>query len=825
MIERQTTALWCMLLTVLTLTACHDDEDMAVPAGTDWTVSVVGSTGSDIVFSRLASFERLVVDIDGYDAERDGAVVVSSTADWLTVLSDTLSTDSIVVLTTTTNDDAARRSASLVFTAEKNRECSASLTVNQLSESDLNTNSGDARSVLYVGYGYDIYAALDNPMSVRTKRPILDIGNLRANSGIFNFEAIHDSRLSTINTRTYSASTLEELSRTLTGTSSNADVEIAGSLQTCMRTLTAASEVKVSEQNVGYGVLTKTVASRVIDKGVLTFLLHYDTEEGIENSNRLSLSYEFKQLLNTIRKKRGDDRRQAVTNLLLEYGTHIVVQADLGGKLDYTFTMDRSRSFRPDAEAAEEVRYTVGQISKADRTEGLKEVSSKKNVSGAIQVWGGSAASRALLQQDINALDKQGQIAPIHMQEWLASINYSVALAADADLDVVHFELMPLWDLVAPDLRQDFLDATLLLAQRSDCKLPDTVLGTDIYKLDTSDKALFDFSNVGDDRSLCRILYYENEPVLQVCSEYVPKIRTDARVIMAYPIFRQHIHMNDGLFIGDGIHQPAFVSFSGQDCYVNPIDSIRPGAVVRNFYYVNGTLMMINPSGSVKSDSKKRAVRDDAFYYLYSGRLNETPIVKIGSLFWTRRDIDHLMGFCRNAKAQKATYEQYVVDGTLYTQFYRDVYSRAQKDNYWIWGNNPNTMYPGNPNRLWFLPSTADLETMNAYLGFNPKALFRGQTSGFNASFSGYYGIHDFVNKRSFGDGQKAVRYKDELFIFASYHGESDADVEMLVLRKDYSMELMKVNGDWHRDYFPVRAVRGYLFDYPMLTTIQSNTL
>ena len=816
----KTIALMCALLCTVVLTGCHDDDDDIVPQPGTWSVSVAGSSAA-VQLPMLASYQRLTVALSGYDAERDGAVVISSTEDWLTVVSDTLATDSMVFLATTTNDEAHRRTASLVFTSANNPRLQAVLAVSQLSQTEQDTNGADARSALYVGYGYDIYAALDNPMSVRTLKPVIDVDNLKANSSIYNFEAVHDSRMSSSSVETYAATTIHEMATVLTGSSSKSDIDIAGSVETCKRAVNAAKSVTITEQNIGYGMMTKTVASRSLDMGALQFLRQIDSEDA--NSNRLSLSYEFKQRLRQIAGQQGLQRRNAINALLLEYGTHVVVQADLGGKIDYAFTLDRSRSFRTEAEVNEEVRYTIGQLGTKDRTEGLQEVSSSKSATGAIQILGGSPESRQLLQADIAKMksNAQGQLSPEHMQKWLASINYSAGLANDENLDVVHFVLMPLWDLVNPELRNDFIDATLLLAQRSDCQLPATAMGTDIYKIKTTDKSLFDFSSAGNDKSLCRILYFENDPVLEVCSEYVPKIRTDARVTVVYPIYRRHIRMNQGLFIGDGIHQPAFVSFSGSDCYVNPIDTIMPGTVIPEFYYTNGTLMINSPSSSVKENTNKRTIRDDAFYYVYGGKLNETPIVKVGSLFWTRRDINHLMGFCRNANAKKATYEQYLVDGTLYTQFYRDIYSRPQKDNNWIWGNSPNTMFEGNPNRLWFLPRKTDVEMMYAFLGFNPKALFRGQASGFNASFSGYYGIHDFVNKRSFSDGQKAVRYKNDLYVFATYHGESDADVEMLVLRKDYSLELMKVNGDWHRDYFPVRAVRGYMFDYPTLTTIK----
>ena len=829
--KRVTIALMCALLSTVTLTSCHDDDDAIVPESGAWTVSVAGS--DDVLLSRLASYERLTVNISGYDAERDGAVVITSTEDWLAVTSDTLAADSVVLVAVTTNDESRRRTASLVFTSVNNPSLRGVLPVSQQSPTEQDANGADARSVLYVGYGYDIYAALDNPMSVRTKRPVIDLENLEANSGVFNFEAIHNSRMATTTVESYAATSIHEMATLLTGTSSNSDIDIAGSVETCKRAVNAAKKVEITEQNFGYGMMTKTVASKTLDMGALSYLRKLDSED--RNSNRLSLTYDFKKRLWEIESMQGEQRRNAITALLLEYGTHVVVQADLGGKIDYAFTLQRERSFRTDAEVREEVRYTIGQLGKSDRTEGLQEVSSSKSATGAIQILGGSAESRRQLQSDIAKMkdNAQGQLSPENMQKWLASISYSAALANDENLDVVHFNLMPVWDLVPTSLRRDFLDATLLMAQRSDCKLPAQALGTDIYMMNpVKDNTLFSFKNVKDDGSLCRLLYYENTPVLQVCSEYVPKIRTDARITVAYPIYKQHIRLNQGLFVGDGVHQPAFVSFSGSTCYVNPIDTIPQGQYVKAFYYVNGTLQTKNPTGLTVLTGKNRSVQED-YLYLYGNDDKTTttrrhPIVKIGSKFWTRHDINHHMYF---ASAATGASTDQMEGGILYTRFEWEPNNVFMGPNAWTWGYQPNTFFAGNPNTKWYLPFANDIRELNAYLDFNPKALFKNQVSGWDAEFNGYYGMSDLKNQnRLFPGGARAMHYKGEMNIICSRNNTSERNACLMVLNPDYTIQLIDdttnrnaYRYEWRNNFYPVRAIRGYMFEYPTLTTIKKN--
>jgi hypothetical protein len=116
------------------------------------------------------------------------------------------------------------------------------------------------------------------------------------------------------------------------------------------------------------------------------------------------------------------------------------------------------------------------------------------------------------------------------------------------------------------------------------------------------------------------------------------------------------------------------------------------------------------------------------------------------------------------------------------------------------------------------------VRNLYAFLGFNPKALFPGQVSGWEAQFNGYYGIHDFLHGRSFDDGDNRQRYLGEVNVFATRHAEDADNPLFVVLDNHYGLTLYEATGDWHRDYFPVRPVRGFMFEYPTLSTIQEYT-
>ena len=792
----------------LLLSCCKETPDVK------WTVSAAGTDGTPTL-PRRAGYESLTVSLTG--PSEGTQVKLSSSASWLKVRLDVLAADGIVPLETQSNDSGMRREASIIFTDAADPARSAALTVVQLSDSDSDNNGDEAREVLYVGYGYDVYKALDNPMSVRATAPVLDYNRMLESGGVGIYEVVQDCHLSRTETKYVASNDIhaygENLTRQQTG---DTDYTIEGCRENCIDAVSFTEPAfgTLEQQNFGHGSLEKAVAARVVDKGALIDL---------RRRNMTPYSIAFGDRMYEIRTARSADRRaQLIEKTLLEFGTHVIIQVDLGGRLDYTFTMTKDGSFQTYEDMVKQIDYTLG-LSEGDDILANAQVSSNKSADGAITVTGGSPATRAVLQADIRGLSSSGQIQPSHITDWLASINYSETPERDPNLEVIHFELFPIWDIVYPDLRQEFLDAALSMVSRSDCATPASMMGTEIYSISTSRKDLFDFSTAGEDGSLCRILYVDGKPLMEVCREYIPKIRTDEPVTVAYPIYYQRIRLNQGIFIGDGVHRPAYVGFSGANCYVEPFTDLAQGTVLDRFWYVNGNLALTPPSNASGLEARNPVVCDDFFYYIY-GSTETTPIVKLGSQFWTRRDIPHNMGFTKDPNARKGTLNEYVVDDVLYTRFYYDVGYYPRRNNAWIWGDVPNTQFEGHPNMRWYLPSSDDLLDLHSFLGFNPKALFKGQASGFNAGFNGYYGMYDLVQGKSFNDGRNSVRYAGELSMFASRPLEGIEGDFVAVLDKDYHFAFYKATGDFDNEFYPVRPVRGYMFEYPLLETIQANT-
>ena len=157
------------LLLVAGLCLCCRKEPSAVEEKKLDVVFLGGSPAQENgvpILPFRASYESIKVGLSGQDAS-SGETYVRSNASWLTVSAETLPADGMVALKTQANLSGGRRGATLTFTNAANPQRTAQLRLIQLSSSDSDHNADVAREQLYVGYGYDIYKALESPMAVR----------------------------------------------------------------------------------------------------------------------------------------------------------------------------------------------------------------------------------------------------------------------------------------------------------------------------------------------------------------------------------------------------------------------------------------------------------------------------------------------------------------------------------------------------------------------------------------------------------------------------------------------------------------------------------
>jgi|GEM_PF-2397735 len=808
-----------ILLAVL-LVSCSDDEEFVVDANS-WQVSIAQG---DSELAKEAAFGNVTVSINGQSPD-DGSIVITSSAEWLKLDQDTLPADSILAFTTEYNDEDRRREAVITFTASGRPEHTDTIVLTQLSAADNDDNAGDARSVMYIGYGYDIFKKIDDPMSVKAKMPVLDYNRMLTDQyNSSDMKILHEGRLSETSLNCMSAQSLTEFSSKLTEQKEST----SGLLAFTSDCKTACDiTTNIEEQNIGFGVMKRVVQSCTIDRGVL---------QAMENSPKSVLPYsdEFSKRLNEFENHVDNEANmKKLANLILDdYGTHVIVQTDWGGRLQYMFTFSKSSNSNISTQMEDEVRFTFGQISGDTRySENQYGVTSTKSKS-AINIRGGSASTRANLEKKISMLRNNGQLEYEDVTKWLATIEYE----NPENLDVVSFELVPLWDIVPRPLRKIFMDVTFEKMNQSDCQIPAVDAGTDHYEINLTNE-MTDFSNVGDDGSLCRILYAydvknQSTPILEICNEYVPKIRTDKRVTVVYPIYNNRIRMLEGIFLGDGVHKPALVTFDKSDCYVGAIDSLDAGHIINKLYYITGNLYT-NSMGLPVLNAKKK-IADDKLVLVTVNNVAkdiivEYPIVKIGNTFWTRKDLRHRMLF-----SQQENYDSrgdiFDDNGVLFAKFSMVQMTAFLKANPW-YGYTKAAEVSSGMTTKWYLPSDTQVKNLYKHLFFNPKALFKGQVSGFNAEFNGYYGNNNILNNNQFfSETGLRQHYDGEINVISSRYSSNAGDGCLMILKKNYTVRMLydsSVSGArstyWKEfNYYPIRLCRSSYFKYPTLEEINA---
>ena len=229
--------LYILLLASLALHSCRKDDDVTatpVPDGgediTAWTVEVTlgANEDGDVIFSKQASYECIKVKINGYNADLDGSIVVSSSDPWLVLRSDILPSDSLVSIVTADNNEGRRRIATIQFASSLMPEKNATVSITQLSASDSDSNGGNAESVCYVGYGYDIFKAYESPMSVKKTKAVLDLGKLSQQAALLGFDPVQDCRLARTENKYFTNASIYGFAEELTASQTKSTISLDG---------------------------------------------------------------------------------------------------------------------------------------------------------------------------------------------------------------------------------------------------------------------------------------------------------------------------------------------------------------------------------------------------------------------------------------------------------------------------------------------------------------------------------------------------------------------------------------------------------------------
>lgn len=768
------------IIAAFCLAGCSDDDALPGAEGEDmleltYELPVVESHG------RYYSFT-----VTPGDA---GNVEITSDVDWLHLTSSTLPADGIVEFRTDDNDDVAGRRATLVFRAPDLRK-RAAIEIYQRGEGDYDDNADtDVMSDYRVGWGFNAFGEYKNRNSVQGR--IIDTALMGGIDSDSTFQSVQEVIRGSEKFEIVSAFSMQEMSSHLTK-----KMEKTSSFLGVKKTIRRFKEVTshdLSESYMAYARLYKIVSSRSIDRGVLEYLV---ATYGIED---LPFTQGFKEQYKKVLDANSSTRRDKIKNMVNTYGTHLVIEALAGGSIDYVVTFDRTYASEFEKDAEEQCSRVFGKSTGSSSSSSHSVVTSSMSNDYTFSIAGGTADTRAALKNAISGLSDTGALPNNLLQEWLSTVVYTPS--NKKNLDIIDFNFMPIWDLFAdPKIRAEVQDVVAEMSNQSNNMYTDQELGIDNYVIDLTSK---DFTFPADGSgSLVKVMYSNGTPLLEICSEYVPKIRTDRRVTVFYPIKNGRTSHSQGLFPGDGEgNRPAFVSFYENTCYVEPIEGFGYYDRITTAYCMHGNLyeqgygVKCRPAPDTKTLPHQLQFNASNIKY---------DVVKIGSGYWTRRNIMESMYFGTLSGRSFTRRERIYNDGNAdmlyaYILNQRSAFLSANSDFY------GSKREPSVDMALyWYLPTEHDKENLTDYIGRNTKSLFKGGTSGFDAQFCGY-----------FSTGTSSPTDNTNCYIAFKESAKSTTKGYALVLKPDYTWDTQVISGI--NKMYPVRLFRTRYFTYPNL--------
>lgn len=796
------------LLVMLCTSSCSDEEVPGIPNNGNEYFYVVSP--QELCFDRDERYYEIIVATKDGKIE-DSTYQISVDSTWLIPVRQYLpSTGQLQFLALQNNGDDDR-TASLTITSQKDPSRSIVLNIVQRGLAYYDENSSaDFLSDFRVGYGFNALDEYNTSRSLRKR--IIDEAQLMQFDSPETFNSIQKVVRANEKFETYSAYSLEEMSSKLTK-SMNQESNFLGVKKTLKR-FTEVSHKSQNEQFYGYGRITKTVASRYYDTGALQYIFN----DAHIDQDKLPFTAEFREKYNQIVNNDGD-RPTLIRQMIDTFGTHVITGASVGGKLDYVLCFDRTMISDLETAVEQNVKYVFGRITKDEATAyNSSSITSETNNSNAIQIEGGSQASKDALNNAIQQMTNASQLSPDIIREWMASIIYTDPELPSSDkeaLSLIDFEFIPIWDFFSDQqISNEIQEIVGQMADEDQSVFTHSELGLDNYIISLNDNNLKALSTFGtdDNSTLVKVLYVKENnntgytPILEVCNEYVPKLRGDKRVTVYYPIANGTTKLTEGIFPGDGEgNRPAYLAFSDDNVYINPISGYGYNDILDKIYYVHGHLYASDFGVPYMTFTP----RIDEQWLEFS---NKYPVVKIGSGYWTRKNITEDMEFGEpydpdDEYTDYAIYNE-VINNTLYANIF--------------WGNSSSFMF--NYNKIygpdedasyheplkWYLPKESDIYALKNYAGHNTKSLFAGQASGLNLQFAGYYGNYDDLNNgKPFSE--YALHYQGDYCFLASKNNSNTGSA--LILSRNYTLSSCTINKATD-NWYPVRLFRTSYFKY-----------
>lgn len=476
----------------------------------------------------------------------------------------------------------------------------------------------DSNRIYGVGYGYNFI--LDHSKAV-SRAPIIDMDKIRKNnwrktSGID--ADIHEA--------TYTGNSLSELSNEFSSTAN-----VSGGTIAFKGEVGAAFDAKYKKSS------EYEYALNIIDVALTSVTLEMNLQQ-----MKGCMNPAFHWAINGYGIYKGE---KGLYNLVRDFGTHIVCQAKLGGRVRYSNTVDVSKvSGQYDLTAFAKASYTglgLSASASVDNTFKKSYENNKSAVDTRITVIGGTP------ETVLGLMEKGDEEKFKAWRETLAQDNYKNTCVVAVEQVIPIWELIPDKPLRAKEIERYIKDGGYERDMTGDNNFLVGAMGkiSDVSKIFTEE----DEKN----GTLVKNLEIDGNIVAQACKEFIPQFNASQRSIVLYPVVNNKAKYNLGYFIGNSSLAPCRICWSMNSAVPSLIPLTREKNVgaQKELYILGCSFLHSDIDKATIEAGQVRPVTAEGFFMESKGlnskgveeNPHKYPLVKIFNHVWTRENFSFPM--------------------------------------------------------------------------------------------------------------------------------------------------------------------------------------
>ena len=330
--------------------------------------------------------------------------------------------------------------------------------------------------------------------------------------------------------------------------------------------------------------------------------------------------------------------QEGFKKLIENYGTHLILQAELGGRLRYATTVDKTlASSTTEAKAYANASYKNTIVSGEVKASAEQQKKYEKNQSKVITNVTTLGGDFAIASQ----IDGQGNDNDTKINDWKKSLSEFKNLMMVG----INNELVPIYELIEdPDRAADLKEyiETGLVADAEEIYYTTDLTHIAIPSLekltDTREKITSGLFKGGWRWHYPTQVYdvIENgEIVAMICHEFIPKITIEDRVTTIYPVRNNKADFSNGYFLGTDKKQACKIHWDSEG-NVKFSDYAKNKGRLNEMFIRNGELSTreANQRNIAKADITEAEVQEKKVMM----RTLSSGLVKIGTKIWSREN-------------------------------------------------------------------------------------------------------------------------------------------------------------------------------------------